>query len=142
MKTLVNHKNLESAISRVGQFIRSMSKEDNVIVEIKPHKSKRSLSQNRLLWKWNQEIADHLREHYGQENSAVDVHEVMVRKKCGVKVIQLGNEEPIITRKETKKLNTKEFTEYLQWLDGYCSEHLKLNLPHPEDLYYSAMGFV
>ncbi len=125
----------------LGNAIRkSLSEGQELIVEFKPHKSNRSSAQNRLMWKWNQEISEHLREHFGQENSSEDIHEVLVRKRCGVKVVQIGNEEPIIARKQTKKMNTAEFTEYLNWLEQYSAEHLQLQVSHPADLYHAAMG--
>ncbi|QPB82806.1 hypothetical protein CWC22_007265 [Pseudoalteromonas rubra] len=104
-----------------------------VVIEFKEFKAKRSLAQNRLLWKWNQEIANHLQERYGQENSAEGVHEVLVRKRYGVRVIQTDIEEPILVRKRTRKLLTKEFTEYLSWLEMYCAEYLKLILTRLEE---------
>jgi len=117
-KKVVTTTNAQYFMPQIGQAVRALLKQGkNVVIEFKEHKAKRSLAQNRLLWLWNQIIADYFREHYGQENSSEDVHEVFVRRKFGVKVIQAGNEEPIIVRKRTRKLNTKEFCEYLNWLE-------------------------
>lgn len=124
----------------LGAMIRQVVESGkDVIVEFKEHKAKRSTAQNRLMWMWNQVIADHLREYLGQENSSQDVHEVLVRKKFGVRVLEVGAEEPIIVRKRTRKLTTKEFSEYLEWLDMYCAEYLQLILPRPEELYMLAI---
>ncbi|MFT7316682.1 MAG: hypothetical protein ACI8ZA_001599 [Gammaproteobacteria bacterium] len=139
-KKVVTTTNAQYFMPQIGQAVRALLKQGkNVVIEFKEHKAKRSLAQNRLLWMWNQIIADYFREHYGQENSSEDVHEVFVRRKFGVKVIQAGNEEPIIVRKRTRKLNTKEFCEYLNWLEQYCAEYLELLLPQPDDLYTLAI---
>jgi hypothetical protein len=139
-KKVVTATNAKYLMPQIGQAVRALLKQGkNVAIEFKEHKGKRSLAQNRLLWVWNQVIADHFREHFGQENSSEDVHEVFVRKKNGVDVIQVGNEEPIIARKRTRKLSTKEFCEYLNWLEQYCAEYLELMLPQPDDLYHLAM---
>ena len=139
-KKVVTTTNAQYFMPQIGQAVRALLKHGkNVVIEFKEHKAKRSLAQNRLLWMWNQIIADYFREHYGQENSSEDVHEVFVRRKFGVKVIQAGNEEPIIVRKRTRKLNTKEFCEYLNWLEQYCAEYLELLLPQPDDLYTLAI---
>lgn len=139
-KKVVTTTNAQYFMPQIGQAVRALLKQGkNVVIEFKEHKAKRSLAQNRLLWLWNQIIADYFREHYGQENSSEDVHEVFVRRKFGVRVIQAGNEEPIIVRKRTRKLNTKEFCEYLNWLEQYCAEYLELLLPQPDDLYHLAM---
>ncbi len=139
-KKVVTTTNAQYYMPQIGQAVRALLKQGkNVVVEFKEHKAKRSLAQNRLLWLWNQIIADYFREHFGQENSSQDVHEVFVRKKFGVDVIRVGREEPIIVRKRTRKLNTKEFCEYLNWLEQYCAEYLELLLPQPDDLYHLAM---
>lgn len=139
-KKIVTRYNAREVLPIIGAMIRDMLKAGkNVLVEFKEYKSKRSLAQNRLLWLWNQCIADHFREHRGQENSAKDVHEVFVRKKLGAKVIQVGDEDPITTRKLTRILETAEFSEYLNWLDQYCAEYLNLLLPRPDDLYWHAV---
>lgn len=139
-KAVITPGNLESKMPAVGQAIRNLiDAGKKVVVEFKEHKTTRTKAQNRLLWRWNQEIANYMREHYGQENSSEDVHEVMVRKKFGVKVIHIGNEEPILVRNRTRKLNTKEFTEYLEWLEMYSAECLQLMLSRPEDLYILAI---
>lgn len=139
-KAVITPSNLESKMPAVGQAIRNLiNTGKQVVIEFKEHKTTRTKAQNRLLWLWNQEIANYMREHYGQENSSEDVHEVMVRKKFGVKVIHIGNEEPILVRNRTRKLNTKEFTEYLEWLEMYSAEYLQLVLTRPEDLYILAI---
>ncbi|MAE02312.1 recombination protein NinB [Pseudoalteromonas lipolytica] len=139
-KKVITATNAQYYMPQIGQAVRDMLRfGKDVVIEFKEFKAKRSLAQNRLMWVWNQEIAEHMREHFGQENSSEDVHEVFVRKKFGVRVIQAGNEEPIIVRKRTRKLNTKEFTEYLNWLEQYCAEYLELMLTRPDDLYMLAL---
>lgn len=139
-KKLLTASNVVSVMPQIGTLIRQMIKAGkDVLIEFKEFKSNRSLAQNKLMWKWNQEIAEHLRDHFGQENSSQDVHEVLVRKRFGLKVIQFGNEDPILVRKRTRKLSMKEFAEYLNWVDMYSAEYLQLTLSRPEDIYLQAI---
>ncbi|KZN64048.1 hypothetical protein N473_15725 [Pseudoalteromonas luteoviolacea CPMOR-1] len=137
---VLTFKNYVQAMPIIGSMIREMIKAKKVVrLEFKEQNTIRSTAQNRLMWKWNQAISEFLREHHGQETSSADVHEVLVRKKFGVRVVQVGVEEPIIVRKQTRKLGTKQFAEYLEWMDMYCAEYLGLMLPKPEDLYMLAV---
>lgn len=103
---------------------------------------KRSIAQNSLLWLWNSQIQKHMAEHYGQHASAEEWHEVLVEKLCPVeqRVVKTPDgEKHIIGRARTSRMNVSEMTEYLSMLEMYCAETLNLQLPRPEDLYWSAI---
>ena len=110
---------------------------------IRPHKSQRSLSQNRLLWVWNNAIQKHLADHFGQVASAEEWHDILVSKLMPAEVrrVQLPDGDTFkVGRTRTSQLKVDEMTEYLTRLDAYCVETLNLQLPHPMDLMMEAMN--
>ncbi len=114
-----------------------------LMVEIRPFKSKRSLAQNRLLWVWNSSIQQHMADHFGQMASAEEWHDILVARlmPSDVRAVQLPSGERYkVGRTRTSQLTIKGMTEYLERLDAYCAEYLRLQLPHPVDLMMEAMG--
>lgn len=109
------------------------------MVTVGEYRSNRSTAQNRLLWLWLKLIVDHIKDTTGQIFSDEDMNEWFKEKFLETKIIEFRG-EVLKARKSSKKLNTKEFTHYLENIDMYCAENLGLVLPHPDDLYYSAMG--
>lgn len=109
-------------------------------VIVKEFKSTRSLCQNRLYWKWLHEISKQYHES-GRELYSDEVwHEYMKKTFLSTDISEVRGKF-IEMRKTTTKLNTKEFTQYLEDIEHYCGSELHVNLPHPEDLYYKAMGY-
>lgn len=109
-------------------------------VNIRPYKKNRSVSQNRLYWLWVNEIKDHIERTQGKVFSTDDIHEWFKDELLPQHVIEInGKAKKAI--KSTSALTTKEFTEYLEKIDWYCSDNLGLNLPHPLDLYYESVGY-
>lgn len=108
---------------------------------IDEYKTTRSSAQNRLYWMWLKIIADHVTHHdtSGTLFSDNDMHDWLREKFLDTRLIEVRGEF-VKSRKSTTKLNTKEFTDYLEKIDMFCAQTLNLVLPHPEDLYYSAMG--
>ena len=119
-------------------FIRDLSLDTAMQVEIKPYKKNRTLAQNRLLWLWNTEIADHIYESTGERYSPEEVHEWMKAHFLPVRTISIDN-EAVLIRRSTRDMNTKELTEYLEQIDFYAGANLGLQLTHPADLYWEAM---
>jgi len=108
-------------------------------VVVRPYRKRRSLAQNRLLWWWLNQIAEHINASQGTAFSDEEIHEWMKRKFLGADVVELHGDK-VEVRKSTRKLNTQQFTEYLEQIDWFCVEHLDMMLPRPEDLYEEAMG--
>jgi len=106
---------------------------------VRPYRKRRSLAQNRLYWWWLKKIADHINASQGTTFSDEDLHEWLKRRFLGAEVVELQGER-VEVRKSTRKLSTQQMTEYLEQIDWYCTEHLQLILPHPEELYWEAMG--
>lgn len=116
----------------------TLDPEHPVEVIIQDHQSTRTLAQNRLCWKWNTAIRDHILESTGQYYTDEQVHyhfcEMFLPK---VVEMVMGKEQ--VRQQTTSNLLVKPFSEYLNHIDHYCRDNLHLNLPHPEDLYYEAM---
>ena len=90
------------------------------------HRQKRSDPQNNLYWKWVGIVAR------STDNDAETVHKVFARMFLGIEVQEcLG--EKVAKIKSTTKLNTEEFTEYLERIEAFCLTELGIVLPHPED---------
>lgn len=112
-------------------------------VEIREHKSKRSLAQNRLLWLWNNAIQEHMAEHFGQYASAEEWHDILVSRllPSEVRRVNLPSGEGFkVGRTRTSQLGVKKMAEYLDLLCAYCAEYMRLQLPQPMDLMAQAMG--
>lgn len=110
-------------------------------VEIRP--TTRSHAQNRLLWLWNGLIQAFMREHYGQNASAEEWHDVLCSRlmPADCKELVLPSGEAVqVGRWRSSKAGVREMGEYLNLLDAYCSSELSLVLPHPDDVYHEAMG--
>ena len=109
-------------------------------VTIKLYKKNRSLAQNNLLWKWLAEIANHVRSEHGIKTDSISLKEEFQHRFLGYLdyTDSQGWKNPRI--RGTSELNTSEFTEFLNQIEIYASSELGLLLPHPEDLYYEALG--
>lgn len=125
---------IESAIA----YIRDLDATKRWEISIKPAKSRRSLSQNRLLWLWNSQIQLHMREHFGEIGSAEDWHEVLVSRLLPTRVVVFFG-EPVHCRTQTRKLSVADMSAYLELLEMYCAENLGLQLARPEDIYWEAL---
>jgi len=95
--------------------------------EITEKKNKRTLDQNALLWLWLTCIENET----GTDKD--DLHEYFKGKFLGFKQ-NVFNGESYDVRLTTKKLNTAEFTEYLNKINQFASTELGIYLPNPKDL--------
>ena len=102
-------------------------------MECKPYKKNRSLSQNKLYFMWMKVIGDSI--GYTSE----EMHAIMADKFLTTEFVEYGGNK-IKRDKSTSRLNTKEFTEYLEKIDRWAAGEMGIVLPSPEDLIYEAMG--
>ncbi len=103
------------------------------------YKKNRSLAQNNLMWKWLTELSYFLRNEHGLGASPEDLKYHFQNVHLGRRLYETGegsHYRPI----GTSELNTAQFTEFLNRVEEYAN-HAGLNLPHPEDIYYEAMGY-
>jgi len=117
-------------------------------VTVQVHNQTRSIAQNRMMWMWLKLIADYVNEHSPEQYdefgniilySDEDFHELFKKTYLPTKVIDFSGTVCRVA-KSTTKLKTSEFTNYLENIDWYSAKHLGLVLPHPDDLYWAAMG--
>lgn len=102
-------------------------------IDIEPYKKNRSLSANKLYWKWITLIGDEL--GYLRD----EMHTVLAMKFLEPVTVE-WNGEQVVSAKSTSSLNVKEFTDYLNQIEIFASQELGLSLPHPEDTYYDALN--
>jgi len=140
MKRVIERNKPKSQIFKVlvNNFF-SKNDVDRAVIEIKKDTATRSVKQNKLYWMWLGVIEDETgmpRLDYFENNKwSKGLH---TRLKCDHLEKQFY-EDNSVKIPSTKKLNTKEFTNYLERIDMAMAE-MGIVLPHPEDLYWDAMG--
>lgn len=116
-------------------IIRYAPYEPLMQMEVKEYKKKRSLAQNRLYWgPWLTTIAKEL--GYLETD---DLHEEFAKIFLPPEFYKGLDGELHRRRMSTTKLKVGEFTEYLTKIEIWAAG-FNIRLPHPEDLYYEAMG--
>lgn len=94
-----------------------------VEVTVKTYVSKRTHSQNSLFWFWVRIIADHTGYNPVQIKSILQYKFLFMYEFCNV----TGELLPRI--RNTSELSKKEFTEFMDNINLWASEYLKLELP-------------
>jgi hypothetical protein len=115
---------------RACDLIRALPEEGPHEVIIRPHKSKRSLSQNALYWVRLDVIRLHIADSTGQIYSAEDIHEFFKGRFLPTKVVTVGG-QALKIRQTTTKMDTAEFAEYMDNIEMFCADRLHLFLPVP-----------
>jgi len=114
-------------------YFKALSLAKPLSVDIKLYRRNRSASQNKLMWLWLQVIGDDLgytKDETYHEMSELYLPVITMRRFDGKK------QE---TRLTTSKLNSKEFTDFLNNIELFAAG-MGIILPHPEDLMWEAMG--
>ena len=97
-------------------------------VIIKPWKSTRSLSQNALMWMWNDDIAAAINEISTERLSKDEMHEYLKELFCPIKTISVMGVSRRV--KSTKLLNTDEMNFYLRRIEVWCIDRgIKTRIP-------------
>ncbi len=110
----------------VAALVSSLNLAKKWDVTIEPHKAKRTLPQNSLLWEWYTIIGNYL----GYDKS--EVHDLLREMFLpweeiewhGVKLKRLT---------ETSKLESGPMAEYMNAVDRFAASELGIILPHPDD---------
>jgi len=92
--------------------------------------NRRTLSQNSLMWKWLNLVADHVRDHTGYESG--EVHELLKKMFLMPKIIEIGGASTEVY--STKGLTTVEMSAYMDAIYRWATSELGMILPVPEDL--------
>ena len=124
----------DSDKDRVISHIKALNVGKPWSVDIKLYKKNRSLSQNKLYFMWLKCIGDDI----GYDSQ--DLHAIMADKFLPDEIVEYGGKQ-IKKDKSTSRLNTKEFTEYLEKIDRWAVTEMGIVLPSPDDLIFEAMGY-
>ena len=119
----------EGMRTRVVQHIANLNIAKPWAITIEPYRKKRSLSQNSLMWKWVNEVAEHVRDATGQD--ADDIHEFFKVKFLPSKIVEINGET--IEYRTTTKLSTAEMSQYMDMIYAWVTTELGLLLPMPQD---------
>ncbi len=120
----------EGMRARVIECISNLNLDKAWDITIEPHRERRSLSQNSLMWKWIGEVVEHVHEATGQDSD--DIHEFLKQKFLRPKVIEINGE--IVKRWSTKGLSKAEMGAYMEKIYAWATSEMGLLLPVPEDL--------
>lgn len=121
------------------RHIKTLMSDKPMELIFRPWKANRSLLQNNLMWKWNQEIADYINEHGCDVFiEAIDVHEMLVTKFWGY-VIKEFKGELIQRRMETSKFTVDEMREHLEHMEHWTGER-EIPLTQPPDKRFVLYG--
>ncbi len=107
---------------------------------IRPHKKKRSLAQNNLLWKWLTEISVFIDQEHGQKFKPEELKAEFQERYLGFEAYK--KLDGSIGKKliGTSKLTVLQKRDFLESIEYYARSEIGVNLTHPEDYYYEAMG--
>lgn len=119
----------EVSKAQVVNHISNLSPDKRWIITVKQAKKTRTLSQNRLNWKWINEIADLISKDTGMDDD--EIHAFFKEKFLPGKVVTINNETAVY--KTTTKLTTAEMSEYMDKIYVFASRDLGLFLPFPGD---------
>ena len=95
---------------------------------LKVFRNNRSLNQNSLYWMWLTCCEKESETGYDKD----DFH-LMFKKKFLPWIIKSIDDVTVEKLASTSKINTKEFTEYLDKIQIYAASTLGVNLPEPGD---------
>ncbi len=124
--TIRSEVNRDAVLKVVGML--NLEKEWDITIE--PHRQRRTLSQNALMWKWVEDVVKYVHEATGQDKE--DIHEFCKQKFLDPKVIEINGE--IVKRWSTKGLSKAEMSAYLDKIYAWATSEMGLLLPVPEDL--------
>lgn len=113
----------------VISYIKRLDISKLYTVEITEKKTKRSISQNNLMWLWLTCI------EFETGNNRNDLHEYFKREFLQPETIMIFGKQH--QRYSTKNLNTTEFKYYLDHIQVFASTELAIKLPDPEDQYWT-----
>ena len=116
---------------RVAKVIGGLNLDKPWVVSWERHVKRRTLSQNALMWKWVDEVVDHVEKYTGHDKD--EIHDYFKDRFLPTRIISFGDDVRRVTG-STKKLNTTEMTDYMNKIYAWATTELGLFLPVPEDL--------
>ena len=116
----------EAMRARVSGLIAGLDLKKPWAVTVEPHKERRSLSQNSLLWLWHEAVSDH------SGHTPEEIHEFIKHKFLAPKSIEINGEVREIWT--TKPLNTTQMKDFMDAYYAWAASDFGLLLPVPEEL--------
>jgi len=107
-------------------------------VEVKQHKAKRSLAQNKLMWEYLGQISESYYLTHGKSHSPETWHTLFKQMFLTSEIVEIRG-EIIKMVKTTTKLNVSAFTDYIQKIEAYAVTELGVEFSL-SDNYALAMG--
>lgn len=119
----------KSNFAAIGQQIGPMLESgDCYRLIIKPWRDKRTLSQNSLMWMWNDDVAAAASKYSSQTHTDEELHEFFKSMFCPAKQVTVFGVQKWV--QSTKLLDTEEMTFYLRRIEVWCAERgIKLRIP-------------
>ena len=112
---------------KVVEYVNKLPDGKKYSVEIKLKREKRSVDQNSLMWLWLSCIYDET------GNDKDTLHEYFKEKFLGSEN-RIAFNQSVTVRNSTTKLDTKQFTDYLERIQQFANVELGIILPNPDDL--------
>lgn len=152
--TIKDHSDITKTISYLhSNYTRSVDEGKPLVVTIKPETKDRTKAQNRLYWKWLHEI------HRKTGNDEDQLH-FEFKKKFLIGILKRDDDDyaamclaisalkkseseqfeaianGVIRETSTTRMDTKQFTEYLNLIEAFALKEFGMVLPVPDDLKY------
>lgn len=153
--TIKEHSDIGKTINYLhNNYTQANFENKPLVVEIKPESKDRSKAQNRLYWKWLHEI------HRKTGNDEDQLH-FEFKKKFLIGILKRDDDEyaamclaisalkqseseqyraiadGVIRETSTTRMNTSQFTNYLQLIEAFALKEFGMVLPVPDDLKYA-----
>ncbi|MGL5957910.1 MAG: hypothetical protein ACRCZZ_04870 [Phocaeicola sp.] len=118
----------EVVVDKSFDYMCSLLKNGKYTVTIESYREPRSLNQNALMWLWFTCI------EMETGTDKQDIHDFYC-KKFLKRTIEAFNTKEVVVG-STSKLNTLQFTDFLNKVQADAAAELGITLPLPEDRYY------
>ncbi len=117
----------EGMRARIIEHIAGLNLGKPWAITVEPHRKTRSLSQNALMWKWLEEVVQHIHEDTGQDKE--DIHEYLKRRFLMPKVRDVFG--VVVQTWSTKGLEIADMSTYLDKIYAWATTEMGLLLPVP-----------
>lgn len=153
--TIKDHSDIGKTINYLhNNYTQANFEGKPLVVEVRPESKDRSKAQNRLYWKWLHEI------HKKTGNDEDQLH-FEFKKKFLIGILKRDDDEyaamclaisalkqseseqyraiadGVIRETSTTRMDTKQFTNYLQLIEVFALKEFGMVLPVPDDLKYA-----
>lgn len=120
----------EATRAAVSALVGKLALEKPWAITVEPYVKKRSLSQNSLMWRWINDVADKVRDETG--NDADAVHDFFKQKFLSPEIVEIGGETT--ARYTTTNLSVQEMKDYMDRIYAFVTSELGILLPLPEEM--------